>query len=45
MSEERHPIECDCGQGDPAIHEICSVCGDDWPDCSCVAIDTAKEVN
>lgn len=28
---------CECGQGDPPEHYICSVCGDDWPDCECVS--------
>jgi hypothetical protein len=27
--------ECDCGQGDPPVHEICSFCGEDWGTCNC----------
>jgi protein gp37 len=26
---------CECGQGDPPEHEICTACGDDVPGCSC----------
>lgn len=35
----RVPILCECGQGDPPEHVICSECGDDWDDCVCGAPD------
>lgn len=37
--EARVPILCDCGQGDPPEHVICSACGDDWDECECGAAD------
>jgi hypothetical protein len=27
--------ECECGQGHPPVHDICSFCGDDWGTCDC----------
>lgn len=37
--ELRVPWLCECGQGDPPEHVICSACGDDWDECDCGAPD------